>query len=59
MHDIKYIFLNKNNQIIQRGKKNFKGDKLLKILSKNTIFQNPGALHGMMEVPCKIFIFLK
>jgi hypothetical protein len=41
MHDIKYFFLNKNNQTIQGGKKNFKGDKLPKVLSKNTIFQNP------------------
>jgi hypothetical protein len=43
MHDIKYFFLNKNNQTIQGGgKKIFRGDKLLKILPKNTIFQNLG-----------------
>jgi hypothetical protein len=43
MHDIKYFFLNKNNQTIQGGaKKNFRGGKLPKALSKNTIFQNPG-----------------
>jgi hypothetical protein len=42
MHDIKYFFLNKNNQTIQ-GETNFfsEGSKLLKQLSKNTIFQNP------------------
>jgi hypothetical protein len=41
MHDIKYYFLNKNNQTIQRGNFFFQGDKLSKVLSKNTIFQNP------------------
>jgi hypothetical protein len=34
MHDIKYFFLNKNNQIIQMS-------KLPKTLPKNIIFQNP------------------
>jgi hypothetical protein len=38
MHGIKYFFLNKNNQTIQGGQKNFQGGKL----PKNTIFQNPG-----------------
>jgi hypothetical protein len=38
MHDIKYIFLNKNNQAIQIGAKKNSGDKLSKTLSKNTIF---------------------
>jgi hypothetical protein len=41
MHDIKYFFLNKNNQTIQGGKKNFQGGKLPKTLPKSTIFQNP------------------
>jgi hypothetical protein len=36
MYDIKYFFLNKNNQTFQRG--NFRGGKLPKISSKNTIF---------------------
>jgi hypothetical protein len=35
MHDIKYFVLNKINQTIQIY-------KLLKALSKSTIFQNPG-----------------
>jgi hypothetical protein len=39
MYDIKYI--NQINQTIQRGQKKFHGKTgLLKILSKNTIFQN-------------------
>jgi hypothetical protein len=33
------IFLNKNNEIIQEEQKNFKKDKLPKILSKNISFQ--------------------
>jgi hypothetical protein len=36
MHDIKYFFLNINNQTIQEAKFFFKKDKL----PKNTIFQN-------------------
>jgi hypothetical protein len=41
MHNIKYFFLNKNNQAIQKGT-NFPGrNKLPKALSKKTIFQNP------------------
>jgi hypothetical protein len=43
MHDIKYFFLNKNNQIIQgrRDKKKFRRrKKLSKVLFKITIFQN-------------------
>jgi hypothetical protein len=43
MHGIKYFFLNKNNQTIQRGQKKFSGGgQLPKTLPKNTIFQNPG-----------------
>jgi hypothetical protein len=41
MHDIKYFFLNQNNQTIYGGEKIFRGDKLPKVLSKSTIFQNP------------------
>jgi hypothetical protein len=41
MHGIKYFFLNKNNQTIQGGKKNFQGEHVPKTLPKNTIFQNP------------------
>jgi hypothetical protein len=32
--------LNQNNQTIQEGQKNFRGNKLSKILFKSTIFQN-------------------
>jgi hypothetical protein len=40
MHDIKYFFLNKNNQAIH-GEFFFSGkDRLPKALTKNTIFQN-------------------
>jgi hypothetical protein len=42
IHDIKYFFLNKINQTIQGGKKNFQGGKLPKVLLKSTVFQNPG-----------------
>jgi hypothetical protein len=38
MHDIKYFFLNENNQTIQES-------KLSKSLPKNIIFQNPGGTH--------------
>jgi hypothetical protein len=41
IHDIKYFFLNKNNQPIQGGQKNSGGENILpKVLSKSTIFQN-------------------
>jgi hypothetical protein len=38
MHDIKYFFLNKNNQTIQGGKKIFQGGKLPKVLPKKYYF---------------------
>jgi hypothetical protein len=43
MHDIKYFILNQNHQTIRKGANNFfsRGDRLLKVLPKNTIFQNP------------------
>jgi hypothetical protein len=42
MYDIKYFILNKNNQTIQVGEKqNFMGGQIIKVLMKNTIFQNP------------------
>jgi hypothetical protein len=42
MHDIKYFFLNENNQTIQGDKKNFQREQITKTLPKNTIFQNSG-----------------
>jgi hypothetical protein len=47
MHGIKYFFLNKNNQTIQGGKKNFQGGHVPKTLPKSTIFQNPGGPLGV------------
>jgi hypothetical protein len=43
MHDIKYFFLNKNNQKIRGAKKFFRGS-IPKTLPKNIIFQNPGVV---------------
>jgi hypothetical protein len=40
MHDIKYFFLNKNNQTIQRAKKILREDKLPKVSPKNIVFSN-------------------
>jgi hypothetical protein len=41
MHDIKYFFSIKIIRQFREAKKNFRGDKLLKALPKNTIFQSP------------------
>jgi hypothetical protein len=50
MHDIKYFFLTKINQTIQRG--DSKGDKLPKALSKSTIFKNPEEAGVHQIRPC-------
>jgi hypothetical protein len=51
-YDIKYFFLNKNNQTIQRGTKKFsKEGKLPKALSKSTIFQNPEGYVPLRDKP--------
>jgi hypothetical protein len=64
MHDIKYVFLNQNNQPIQGAKKIWKGGgKLPKALPKKTIFQNPegqlppGSLwiRPCSQLPCETF----
>jgi hypothetical protein len=52
MHDIKYLFLNKNNQTIQLGggKKKFRRGKLPKALPKNIIFQNSGGHVTLLDL---------
>jgi hypothetical protein len=51
IYDIKYFFLNKINQTIQGGKKNFQENKLPKVLPKNTVFQNPGGACDAAHLP--------
>jgi hypothetical protein len=54
MYDIKYFFSIKIIIQSRRGKKNFRKDKLLKILSKNTIFQNIESTPGAFKVAASV-----
>jgi hypothetical protein len=44
MHDIKYFFLNKNNQTIQMGAKKFPERQITENIMEKTIFQNPAVV---------------
>jgi hypothetical protein len=42
--DIKYVFLNKNNQTIQGGKKNFKGGQITESITEKYYFSKEDKL---------------